>query len=56
MCERERERESKREKIEEEKMVYTKLLHKIIAQKKDTKLFPSILSHKSEQLIKILRI
>ena len=28
----------------------------IITQEKDTKLLPSILSHKSEQLIEILRI
>ena len=49
---RERERESKRDKIGKEKAVYPKLLHKRMTRKKDTKLLPSILSHKSEQLIR----
>ena len=44
--EREGERESEREKIEEEKVAYLKLLHKRMRRKKDTKLSPSILSHK----------
>ena len=31
-------------------------IHEIITQEKDTKVLPSILSHKSEQLREILRI
>ena len=58
-----REKESKREKIEEEKVGtgytrnhYTREGHKIRTLKRDTKLLPSILLNKSEQLIEILRI
>ena len=51
----ERERESVREEKGEDRGRENGI-HKIITQKKDTKLLLSILLHKSEQLIKILRI